>query len=499
MTRGPSRRPLIGFLTVLGLLTAGLGVARATRPEADSAGKVPPARSVPVATAVVVCPGGPSDAPRGSTARTEVAVPPAPTGTPPTATGRLDVRELGGRRLAGLRRTGASVSVSRPPGAGPLVVRASGPLAPGLTGGSTVRVVAGSGRGLAAGGCVPPGQEFWFVGGGAAQGQHSRLSLTNVDDSPARVDVTLHGPVGELDAPAGRGVEVGPGRGVVLALDAMAPGTAGLGVHVAARQGRVAAALLDQQASGLRPRGLDWVPAAAAPARTIVVPGLLAGPGPRLLRVLAPGAAPASVAVRVVAGDGSFAPAGADRLEVPAGGWAEVELATAARGGAVAVVLSSDVPVTAGVLARTGAGPGRVGETAYSAAGPALDGPALVPGAGTGSGLPGELTVSAPRRGGTVRLTVLTPGGRAGRSVTLRVPAATTRIVALGRLPSPPAYAVVVTPTGDGGPLFAGWSLREAGRGGPMVTAMPLTPARFAVSAPPLWADVTAGLPAPAS
>ena len=62
-------------------------------------------------------------------------------------------------------------------------------------------------------------------------------------------------------------------------LDALAPGVTRFAVHVHARSGRIAAAVRDQQVDGLTPRGADWLPPAAAPARQQVLPGVAAGAG----------------------------------------------------------------------------------------------------------------------------------------------------------------------------------------------------------------------------
>ena len=207
-------------------------------------------------------------------------------------------------------------------------------------------------RGLASTECAAPGNDFWFVGSGAAVGRRGRLYLSNAESVPAVVDVALYGPDGPIDAPSGRGITLAAGAQRVLKLDALAPDVERFGVHVQVRQGRVAAALRDQQVQGLTPLGADWVPASHAPARRLVLPGVPPGAGERHLMILVPGDSDAIVQVRLIAVDGSFAPSGLDVTEARAGRVSDIDLAPFAGGQAVAVELKSDQPITAGVLIR---------------------------------------------------------------------------------------------------------------------------------------------------
>ena len=172
-----------------------------------------------------------------------------------------------------------------------------------------------------------------------------------------------------------------PGRQEVRLLDALSPGTARFAVHVHARQGRIAAAVRDQQVEGLTPLGADWVPAARPPARSVRVPGVPGGGGERHLQVVAPGTADGIVRVRLVSESGAFTPAGLDVIEVRAGSVTDVDIAQYAGGEPVTVELESDVPVTAGVLARVTGETGDLAEIAYAAAADPLtpQSPGVVP------------------------------------------------------------------------------------------------------------------------
>ena len=160
-------------------------------------------------------------------------------------------------------------------------------------------------RGLAGTVCAVPGTDFWFVGSGAVVGQRGRVYLTNPEAAPAVVDVTLYGPDGPVDAPAGRGVPVAAGTQEVRLLDALAPGVTRFAVHVHARSGRIAAAVRDQQVDGLTPRGADWLPpAAAAGPAARCCPASRPARGSGSLQVVAPGDSDAIVKIRLVTGLG---------------------------------------------------------------------------------------------------------------------------------------------------------------------------------------------------
>ena len=230
------------------------------------------------------------------------------------------------------------------PDTGPVVARGTGASAPGMAAGLLTRSGVPAMRGLLGTTCAAPGTDFWFVGSGAVVGQRGRIYLTNPEPAPAVVDVTLYGPDGAIDAPAGRGIAVAAGAQEVTLLDALAPGTTVFAVNVHVRSGRISAAVRDQQVVGLTPKGADWLPPAAAPARHQLIPGVLSGTGERRLQVVAPGESDAIVKVRLVAESGTFAPAGLDVIEVAAGTVKDVDLAPFGTGDAFAVDLDSDDP-----------------------------------------------------------------------------------------------------------------------------------------------------------
>jgi Family of unknown function (DUF5719) len=75
-------------------------------------------------------------------------------------------------------------------------VRATGPMAPGLTAEQSVLAQGPDLRGLSDTACAEPGREHWFVGASGEVGRRARLILSNPSDSPAVADVRVSTPPG---------------------------------------------------------------------------------------------------------------------------------------------------------------------------------------------------------------------------------------------------------------------------------------------------------------
>ena len=274
------RAPGSALIVVVVLLLVGLGVAVQTEPASSGTqiAQTPRQKFVPVARASAVCPDTVADATTATSVT--LAAPGAIDDHTPkeslAAAGSASLHPLGAdspitARLSAVSSIAYDVAASAQSsqdasdtGADgqPLVATAASALAPGFTATMTTRSTSDDIRGLASTACTVPGNDFWFVGSGAVVGRRGRLYLSNPESVPAVVDVTLYGPGGRVDAPSGRGVTLAAGAQQVLKLDALAPDIERFGVHVQVRQGRVAAALRDQQIQGLTPMGADWVPAA---------------------------------------------------------------------------------------------------------------------------------------------------------------------------------------------------------------------------------------------
>jgi len=508
------RTPGGTLFVVVVLLLVGLGVALQVEPaQSGTPTALPPAqRFVPVARATAVCPDPVSDTTTATTVM--LAAPGAIDDQTPESrkadSGSAALRPLGAdgptaAHLDEVSSTGYTVpksgsaqdaSDSKADGQ-PMVATAAGALAPGFTASMTTRSSSDDIRGLASTECAVPGNDFWFVGSGAVVGRRGRLYLSNPESVPAVVDVALYGPEGPIDAPGGRGVTLAAGAQQVLKLDALAPDVERFGVHVQVRQGRVAAALRDQQVQGLTPLGADWVPASHAPAHRLVLPGVPSGAGERRLQILDPGDSDAIVRVRLIAVDGSFVPSGLDVAEARAGRVSDIDLAPFTGGQAVAVELTSDQPITAGVLIRVGGVGKAKSEMAYTAAAEPVT--AAAPGVVTdlrgskaGVAVSSDLVLAAPGKGATVQIDVLPPA--VGNSTSVTVPDGGQVTVDASTLSEDASFAVTLVPTKDSGPVMAARQLSVTDSSGPMLTQTLVTPARYAVRVPQVEADLPTGL-----
>jgi hypothetical protein len=518
LSRSVLRTPGGVLFVVVVLLLVGLGVAVQTEPARSGTPRTltKQQKFVPVARATAVCPDAVADA--TTTTAVSLAAPgaiddqtPASAGQASQRTGSAMMRPLGAdgpitARLTAVSSTDYDVAKSSrsaqdasDTGADgePLVATARGALAPGFVASMTTRSTSDDIRGLASTDCAAPGNDFWFVGSGAVVGRRGRLYLSNPESVPAVVDVALYGPQGPIDAPSGRGVTLAAGAQQVLKLDALAPDIERFAVHVQVRQGRVAAALRDQQVQGLTPMGADWVPASRSPAHRMVLPGVPGGIGERRLQIVVPGDSDAIVRVRLIGVDGSFVPSGLDVAEARAGRVSDVDLAPFAGGQPVAVELTSDQPITAGVLARVG-GVGKArAEMAYTAAAVPITAaaPGVVPdlrGSKAGVNQSSKLVLAAPDRGATVRIDVLAPA--VGESTSVTVPAGGQVTVDAGTLSADASFAVTLVPSKGSGPVMAARQLTETDATGPLITMTLVSPSRYAVRVPQVVADLSTGL-----
>ena len=232
---------------------------------------------------------------------------------------------------------GASVGPDR--GTGQLALRAEGGGAPGVFADALVT----SASGLAAASCPAPGTSWWFSGGGADADHRSALTLTNLDQGPAVVDVRLHGVDGPLPADSLRGVTLAPGDTRTWDWADVVPGQAHLTVEVRVVRGRVAATAREEGA------GPEWPAAGAPPGTRQQVPAVPAGPGRSVLTVTNPGQTPTRATVRVVTGTGAFVPLEQGEVFVEPGAVVALDLTDALGADAAAVEVTADADVVAGL------------------------------------------------------------------------------------------------------------------------------------------------------
>lgn len=232
----------------------------------------------------------------------------------------------------------------------PVLVRASGALAPAVVGETTVTASGERSSGLAGQPCLQPAREWWFAAGSGAVGRRATLLLANPSDASAVVDVEIWTESGPLLAAGTSDLGIPAAGTRTISLDAIALGRERSAVHVTAVVGRVGAAVLLREIDGADPVGLSWVTPSQAPALRSFVPGLPAF-GDRRLRLLNPGEEDAIVRVRALAGQGPFTPVGLEAVDVPAGRVVDVDL-TAAGEEAFTIQVDSTVPVVSAVEVR---------------------------------------------------------------------------------------------------------------------------------------------------
>jgi len=424
----------LALVAVAGALLAAAGAVDAD-PEVAGAPE-----TVAVDQVAMACLGSPES----GSSRTSTLAAPVPQAEE-TAGGGLAAGPLGEEpREIGATARGELATLDAPARGGAVAVTATGGAAVGRT---TFQVDSADGAGLAVQECPAPHARWWFTGGGAGLDHQSRLVMANLDPGPAVVDVVVHGPDGVAEDIATRGITIAPGETRTVELVEVAPQADELAVHVEASRGRVVAGLADAFATepAAEP-GQEWVPFQAETARTLRLAPLPRRADRRTLVLANPSEREALVDVEVAGESGSFAPAGAEQVRVPAESVVTADLSDAVGRDASAVVLSSQVPVTATVRSSLGS------DIAYASAAPSLEGPAA---AVLGQDAQAEVQVTAGAKGGAASATAYSANGEEVDSTELEVPPTAT----VGWRPKGKAAYVVVTPgRGDltGGVSVAG-------------------------------------------
>jgi hypothetical protein len=475
-----------GAVAVLAVLTAAASLTGGDDSVAAPKGGV---KTLPVQRSTVVCPA-PSPSEFATTVYTSF--------TPPT-TGSGDGGESGSAQLvptagkatplAPLKATGkAATATTQNPDAPALIGTADGPLAPGWAVQQTTVVDSGPGRGLLGTSCVTPDSEFWFPGASTATGRQDYLHLVDPDDAPAVVDIELYGKDGLLKASSGDGITV-PGKGAkpVLLSTLVADKAADLTVHVVVRSGRVGAAVQATDTS----LGTDWLPPAAEPATSLVMPGIPADATSVHLVAYATGTDDADLTLKLATATGLISPAGHETMHVKAGMTATADLGDITKGEPGSLVIGSSdvhtpVPVVAGL--RITRGKGTKQELAFLPATPAVGARATV-----ADNRDKGTTVALMAVGKDTRVKVTSaPGPSGGTSVskTVIVKANST----LSVQPVPPSgssggYAVTVEKL-SGGTLYASRMLALPLGGVPMFTIQPMPDDRGMVEVPQAGSDI---------
>jgi hypothetical protein len=381
---------------------------------------------------------------------------------------------------------GSSPQVSTEAGRGGVEINATGAMAQGLA-------VEQAGRdGITTAQCGSPGTSFWFVGPGQSSAADVELYLMNTDGVAADAqvtavtDATKGGPVlGGAD----NGITVPPHSMVTQSLGSLLQSSKIVALNVTTSVGRVVAAVRESR-NGSDQGG--WLPQAAAPATTQVIPGLPSASGSRELYVAVPGDAAAAVKVTAVTSRGSYQPTGGTDIELLGNTADEISLPSLG-GVASAIKVSSSVPVVAGMLVP--GGPAGMPGAMAASAGPVQEQGVLV-GSPVGSAGSTDLVLSAPAKAAAVRVVVSAAGspvtGQAGTVVqvkagnTLVVPVKTPHGHRISQV------TIVVSPLPDSGPLYAA---RVITSGGVIQSIMPVPSSLTWVLEPAVHSSLGALLP----
>ena len=226
-------------------------------------------------------------------------------------------------------------------------------------------------RGLTAAPCTQPSAMSWIVGGSIAAGSSAELRLVNPGVTPATAKVTLYGSIGRLSLPSNGEITVPAGGSSSLALETKGSQDPRIAVSVEADGGSVVPTLVTESLDGETPAGTDVITPGAAPATDLVIPGVeivepaLQGEVPQAktdadssdtpaVRIVNPGAAPATVSVTLLGKDGARPLSGAQSVTIDAGSVFDIQLA-GVPAGTYGVQVTSSTPVGAAVrMVRSG-------------------------------------------------------------------------------------------------------------------------------------------------
>ena len=226
-------------------------------------------------------------------------------------------------------------------------------------------------RGLTAAPCTQPSAMSWIVGGSIAAGSSAELRLVNPGVTPATAKVTLYGSIGRLSLPSNGEITVPAGGSSSLALETKGSQDPRIAVSVEADGGSVVPTLVTESLDGETPAGTDVITPGAAPATDLVIPGVeITEPAAQgevpdaktgadssdtpAVRIVNPGAAPATVSVTMLGKDGARPLSGAQSVTIDAGSVFDIQLA-GVPAGTYGVQVTSNTPVGAAArLVRSG-------------------------------------------------------------------------------------------------------------------------------------------------
>lgn len=231
---------------------------------------------------------------------------------------------------------------------------------PLLAGGQTQSVAQGDFTGLAAAECREASGDVWLVGGATTTGRTTLLTMSNPGSVIATVTVTIYTENGQITAAGTDGIVVPPGGQRILSLAGFAPDAVSPVVRVQSTGSQIVANLQQSVVRTLVPGGVDVIGATTAPAKVVVIPGLVLSTMDAIesqshrpdyedlapvLRFLVPGTQQANAEISIVPESGT-AKAMANKLTLDPGKVTELPFGDFGAG-SYTVTIRSDVPLVA--------------------------------------------------------------------------------------------------------------------------------------------------------
>ena len=355
----------VGVLTSLALAAAVGGVTwwGYTAPTTPTPQLQALSLAQPGGTTTYVCPHAPTNTLRG----TDVGAMESATAiVPAKGDGAAKSATYAGRSIP----TDTATSMSTAEGGILTLAPADGRVA-NAVGAVTTLTKSGDLRGLTAAPCTQPSAMSWIVGGSIAAGSSAELRLVNPGVTPATAKVTLYGSIGRLSLPSNGEITVPAGGSSSLALETKGSQDPRIAVSVEADGGSVVPTLVTESLDGETPAGTDVITPGAAPATDLVIPGVeIVEPAAQgevpdaktgadssdtpAVRIVNPGAAPATVSVTMLGKDGARPLSGAQSVTIDAGSVFDIQLA-GVPAGTYGVQVTSNTPVGAAVrMVRSG-------------------------------------------------------------------------------------------------------------------------------------------------
>jgi len=468
-------------------------VTRSCPPSAPGGGAAHVAMIAVPAQAVSASSGGSAQAGGSASAGTATvsSVPAAPVTPAATIPAKGKATPSGTPTANTASTTSAAPVTVDVPGAATTVTAPGGNDGAGASVSATGQMAAGfeaeqansSGMGLVS--CSHPSSDMWFVGSGEPD---VWLYLTNSGTAQASVDVTILTDTGQQSGLADA-ITVAPNQVVAENVSPYVHGAQAVALHVQTSSGQIAASVWEGAGSGSG----AWLPQAAAPSTTVVIPGLTVASSSARLFVTVPGAADAKLKVVAYTPSGASTQFAGTPVQASAAATTPVTL-SALGASAAGLELTSNVPIVAGLLVP-GAGIG-----AFTASAVPVTDQGVVAGNPASAGLTVGLLLTASAGAATASVSVIASDGTVTSPTALQdvtVAAGHTLAVAVPRPSGRQSFAIVLTPRSGSGPLYATRVVTSGtgGLSGEVTSLLPVQSALTEITLPPVQNSYTAVLP----